>query len=149
MRCLCWASALLILLTVDSVFAAGCSSCNGNDYTGYKTYRGSACYTPPGYCLAPGCCECPPSACDNAWDGYCEEKAKWQAYLSCAGVQRIHHCGSYGMISENVPGNYPMSGQPAIDPQPTLAKPIMPAIPNAPSPAPDKAAARSTNRWYH
>ena len=48
----------------------------------YRAYRGPACYSPNGYNLTPGCCISPPSACDNAWDGYCQEKAKWQAYFT-------------------------------------------------------------------
>jgi hypothetical protein len=30
-----------------------------------------------GISLQPGCCENPPRCGDHAWDGYCEEKARW------------------------------------------------------------------------
>lgn len=91
MRLLALASVLSLLVTVQSAWAGGCASCNGNDNGSYKSYRGPACSSPPGYALAPGCCTCQPSACDNAWDGYCEEKAKWQAYFREVGKPKPHH----------------------------------------------------------
>jgi hypothetical protein len=33
----------------------------------------------PFCCWQPGCCETPPSPCDNAWAGYCQEKARRNA----------------------------------------------------------------------
>jgi hypothetical protein len=121
MRWLNWALALCIIcLAVSSAYSAGCSTCNGNDMASYRSLRGPACYSPPGYCLTPGCCECPPSACDNAWDGYCQEKARWQAFFTCVGTPKAHHHGCPTMMPVEAEENCQMTSS-QIQPRPTPA----------------------------
>jgi len=147
MRWLGWASVLCILLLVQSGIAdAGCTSCNGNDSGSYRSYRGSACCAPPGYSLAPGCCECPPSACDNAWDGYCEEKAKWQAFFTKVGTPRQHCHGCPCMVPGETCSNC-ADIHTTVEQQPTpAAKSTVP--PASPAPSPNKATWKSTSLWF-
>ncbi|MGA2798916.1 MAG: hypothetical protein ABSE63_15160 [Thermoguttaceae bacterium] len=163
MRWLGWATAVSFLLLVNSAITyAGCASCGGSDMGSYRSYRGSACYSPPGYCLAPGCCECPPSACDNAWDGYCEEKAKWQAFFTRVGTPRVYCHGCPAMVPaetcNNSPTNFPTS-LPIMEPQPTLApkasvssspySPVMsPSSPYSPVMSPGRATSKTDGQWY-
>jgi hypothetical protein len=149
MRWLGWATAVSFLLLVNSAITyAGCASCGGSDMGSYRSYRGSACYSPPGYCLAPGCCECPPSACDNAWDGYCQEKAKWQAYFTQVGTPRPYHHGCPAMVPAETCNNSPTS-QPSQEPQPTpAAKASVSSSPYSPVMSPGKAASKTDGQWY-
>jgi hypothetical protein len=132
MRCFGWAAALSVILSIQAANAnAGCAACAGNDGGSYRAYRGSACLSPPGYSLAPGCCICPPSACDNAWDGYCQEKAKWQAFFTTVGTPKAHcyrcpcmqPCETYSTCTET---------QQTVEPQ----KIYTPKPANPPTPAP-------------
>jgi len=78
---------VMVVFCVPAVVSAGCN-CGGASPGSYYSLCGPACFAPPGFCTAPGCCECPPSACDNAWDGYCQHKARWQAYFYQVGTPR-------------------------------------------------------------
>ena len=40
-------------------------------------YAAPACAA-PAYGLVPGCCEFAPSCCDTVWDGYCQERHRWE-----------------------------------------------------------------------
>jgi len=50
------------------------------------------CHTPPAYALSPGCCEAHRHCCDNAWDGYCEERARWDTFWSKVGTGAFCRC---------------------------------------------------------
>ena len=39
------------------------------------------CPAQPSYSLSPGCCEPHRHCFDNAWDGYCQQRARWDAVL--------------------------------------------------------------------
>jgi hypothetical protein len=148
MRCLGWVSAMgLLLLFQASIADGGCASCTGNDGGSYRNYRGPACFAPPGYSLAPGCCECPPSACDNAWDGYCEEKAKWQAFFARVGTPRAHNHGCPTMVPvETCSDN--STYQPAVESQPKpAAKASIPPAPSPPVLSPVKATRKTSDPW--
>jgi hypothetical protein len=149
MRLLGWTAAVSLLILFNSAITyAGCASCGGNDTGGYRSYRGPAGFSPPGYCLAPGCCECPPSACDNAWDGYCEEKAKWRAYFAQVGTPRVHHHGCPTMVPAEACDNSP-TAQPIQEPQPaTAAKANVLSSPYTPTMSPGKAASKSDAQWF-
>lgn len=43
----------------------------------YSGYAAPACAA-PAYGLVPGCCEFAPSCCDTVWDGYCQERHRWE-----------------------------------------------------------------------
>jgi hypothetical protein len=149
MRWLGLATAGSFLLIINGAITyAGCSTCGGNDANGYRSYRGPACFSPPGYCLAPGCCECPPSACDNAWDGYCEEKAKWQAFFSRVGTPKAHYHGCPAMVPVEACNNTP-ADQSAVLTQPRpAAKSAISPIPNAPVMTPSRASSKSDSQWF-
>lgn len=149
MRWLGWASALSIIIFVQTAYASsGCSTCAGNDVRSYRSYRGPACFAPPGYCLAPGCCICPPSACDNAWDGYCEEKAKWQAYFTLVGTPRAHYYGG-GAIGSSESCNNSQEHQADVEAQPTpAAKSTIPPAPSPPVMTPKKSTWNMTIPWF-
>jgi hypothetical protein len=152
MRYLCLASAMGLLLIAQTAYAGGCASCNGNDAGSYKSYRGPACFSPPGYSLTPGCCECPPSACDNAWDGYCEEKARWKAYFTQVGTPKPHRTicipifaypkvpgGSCGTTSCTATPTVQPNTEPNSEPQPIpAAKPINPSVTRLPAMSPSR-----------
>ncbi len=57
-------------------------------------YYAPGCYASPGFNLTPGCCQCQPNCCDNAWDGYCQEKARWQAFWYWVGTGCSRCCGT-------------------------------------------------------
>ena len=149
MRWLGRASAVSLLLLVNSALTyAGCASCGGNDMGGYRSYRGPAGFSPPGYCLAPGCCECPPSACDNAWDGYCQEKAKWQAFFARVGTPRAHCNGCPAMVPAETCNNSP-TDQSAVVSQPSpTAKSTVPPSPSMPVMSPNRATSKSDSQWF-
>jgi hypothetical protein len=130
----------IAICMASAVQAAGCG-CGGMSNQSYKSLCGPACYSPPGCTLSPGCCECPPTACDNAWEGYCQHKAKWQAYFKTVGTPRPSYYsgnrGCYGMptrAAREVSADCvltPDAAAPAVVPEP--AKQTLP-----PAPAPEK-----------
>lgn len=71
MRWSCWILALLAAAGLTNTPSASSGA-------------GPACAS--SFNLVPGCCECPPSCCDNAWVGYCEEKARWQGFWTRMGT---------------------------------------------------------------
>ena len=50
------------------------------------------CHSPPAYNLAPGCCEPRRHCFDNAWDGYCEHRAKWDTFWCKVGTGALCPC---------------------------------------------------------
>ncbi|MBN1393998.1 MAG: hypothetical protein JW959_03120 [Pirellulales bacterium] len=77
-------------LAADLDAGCGCGSCDGT--TSYWALGRGACCSPPGYCMTPGCCELYRPCCDNAWAGYCENKAKVQAFWAKVGEPRPPRC---------------------------------------------------------
>jgi hypothetical protein len=73
MRWVCWMAVAGVALAVAGP-AAGQVMVSG-DQRAPNPYGAPACGAPL-YGLAPGCCESPPNCCSNAWDGYCEERAR-------------------------------------------------------------------------
>lgn len=71
---------------------SGCAECNGAMTARYRALSGPACYSPPGYYLTPGCCENSRPCCDNAWAGYCQRKAKVQAFWAKVGTPKPPRC---------------------------------------------------------
>ena len=64
----------------------GCLGCNKSADGG--AWCGSACSSPNGYTLSPGCCANTRPCCDNAWAGYCDHRAKVQAFWAKVGTPR-------------------------------------------------------------
>jgi len=97
MRRICWACVVLAVVALsrpaagfDSGYGWGksCTSCEP-----CYTYGAPACGA-PFFGWQPGCCQDPPSPCDNAWAGYCEEKARWRAFCYRLGTGGKASCGS-------------------------------------------------------
>jgi hypothetical protein len=53
------------------------------------------CHPAPAYNLAPGCCEPRRHCFDNAWDGYCEQRARWNTFWCKVGTGALYHCTPY------------------------------------------------------
>jgi hypothetical protein len=128
---------MAVCLTVAAQADCGCG---GMSRGSYNSLSGPPCFSPPGGYLAPGCCECPPSACDNAWAGYCEHKAKWQAFFARVGAPQTNcrypnrYCyGSPTPAMRDVPAENVPSSKPAVAPAPS--KPDLP-----PAPTPEKTS---------
>ncbi len=50
------------------------------------------CHPAPAYNLAPGCCEPRRHCFDNAWDGYCEQRARWDTFWCKVGTGALFPC---------------------------------------------------------
>jgi len=50
------------------------------------------CHAARAYALAPGCCEARRHCFDNAWDGYCQERARWDTWWCKVGTGAIYPC---------------------------------------------------------
>ncbi len=69
-----WAFAVSIaaiaVAMVGPVGMAGCVTCERGPAAGF----GAPACRGPMFGTEPGCCEHPPTPCDNAWAGFCQEK---------------------------------------------------------------------------
>jgi hypothetical protein len=132
MRWICWASVPLAVCGLmrsaaglDSTYGWGgtCASCQ----QGYG-YDAPACAA-PFFGFQPGCCESPPSPCDNAWAGYCQEKARCRDFCYRLGTGAGIFRGWMPGICQAMPGATEPCGQPL----PGLPEePEGPAVPAAP-----------------
>ena len=50
------------------------------------------CHPAPAYNLAPGCCEYRRHCFDNAWDGYCQNRACWDTFWCKVGTGSLYPC---------------------------------------------------------
>ena len=50
------------------------------------------CPLAPAYNLAPGCCEPRRHCFDNAWDGYCQQRACWDTFWCKVGTGALYPC---------------------------------------------------------
>ena len=134
------AAAVIGLTGPATGYQPGCASCNGGASAGSWTQQGldaEACAGPAGYCLVPGCCEETRHCCDNAWAGYCDHRARVDAFWARVGTphacphtrpcrQAPMYCGS------------PCDACYTGSMQPTPAAPSSAPTP-APTPVPNKA----------
>ena len=131
----------MILLCAAAAANADCG-CSGMSNRSYNSLSGPPCFSPPGCCLAPGCCDCPPTACDNAWAGYCQQKAKWQAFFTKVGTPRPSCCygnGGYGNCGSPTPAVKELPADSTSSPRPAAgAEPPKTELP--PAPAPEKTS---------
>jgi hypothetical protein len=132
------AGGLMAVCVTIAAEAADCG-CGGMSRRSYNSLSGPPCFSPPDCSLAPGCCECPPSACDNAWAGYCEHKAKWQAFFARVGAPRnTYGCGNCGYGSPTpATRDYPADGTLAPKPATALETGKQPV---PPVPVPEKTS---------
>jgi len=170
MRGICWGGVLLVACGLSGT-AAGLE--NGMDYSCFQVGCGHyhTCGHAAGggqfYGMTPGCCQCPPTACDNAWDGYCEERAKWKAfwYRVGTGAYLDHHgnCGHRGNCTncQPIPAQHqpmPVYHQPPPTEYQPVVRPLPPVdsnpddveqapLPPVPKPAPEETARPWYLRW--
>jgi len=145
-----WADWILVVAIfaghVGSAFGyeSGGAGCHGTAMFGQPSpsaLGGGACCSPSGYTLVPGCCEYYHPCCDNAWSGYCEHRAKVQAFWSRVGAPKPP-CRHFSQWFDS-PEMIPYSEEPMPDVRPTPAIPPAPAAPVEPQVAPKKTAWRS------
>jgi hypothetical protein len=149
MRRTCWAMALLATLGLIGSAAAAelvhpkgapCTKCQKS-----HSFAAPACGAPV-FGTTVGCCEQPPTACDNAWDGYCQEKQHWQSFWyrigTGAGRRYRGRCVTYSTpCPSKVTSDQPLAEEP--DPAaPTAPLPAPTAVPPVPKPAAEDAASR-------
>ncbi len=87
MRWTYWASVLLAAIGLVRPAAGagpGYSTCPSCQHHG--TYGARACGAPL-FGTTPGCCRNQPSPSDNAWAGYCDERAPWRALWYRVGTR--------------------------------------------------------------
>ena len=100
------AAAALIGTVIDSMPACyAAMPCAGCDSCGCQTYRygAPACGIASGFNTKPGCCQCQPHCCDNAWDGYCQERARWQAFWTRFGTGAVRYHSPAMVVYDSAP----------------------------------------------
>jgi len=134
--------ASILWLAGSTCAQAGCAGCGSRHCGGLDAEPG---FCPGGFTWVPGCCEDRRPCCDNAWAGYCEHRAKVDAFWSRVGTG-----SNYGRRYR--PGatlpcdnclNVPTNGYPTPAAAPRAAVPLSP-IP-AP-PVPDNTGPKSPAR---
>ncbi|MBN2022699.1 MAG: hypothetical protein JW809_07875 [Pirellulales bacterium] len=113
----------------------GCSGCG----SGQASYYGAPACGAPGYgSMVPGCCQCPPSRCDDAWEGYCEERGRCWGWWMCrrpamsCGPVVMHVAPGCGVSSCGA--NAPSADPPAPTAAPAPSPVVLPAAPRSPAP---------------
>ena len=127
----------------------GCPGCNGGmagGPMGQWALGCDACCAPCGYCLAPGCCEYQRHCCDNSWAGYCQHRARVEAFWARAGVPKLRcrPAGCWGAPMAACPEGPPagVPPMPAARPAPRLEpRPAVEPLPPLP-PAPPRPLCR-------
>ena len=109
---------------------AGCG-CNCAMTYQERALCGEACCSPSEcYHLTPGCCEDSHPGFDNAWDGYCEHRAKVQAFWAKVGTPKPRRCRP--AFYRYLPWLAPEVEQSTCTVQPTPAVPATPPISHQP-----------------
>ena len=137
MRWMPWIAALgatwILASPVTAIepFAAGPAGPSGHHRI--ASLCGPPCSTTPGFHpFFPSCCEDTSPCCDNAWEGYCEEKARCRAHWYRAGPRASCRDGA-----ACVPCSVPEGEPSGIRPVPIAPRePVPPALPVAPLPLP-------------
>jgi hypothetical protein len=133
------AAAIIGLAGTAVGYQPNCASCNGGATArtwAQKGFDAEACGAPCGYSLVPGCCEDTRHCCDNAWAGYCDHRAKVEAFWARVGVPGS--CGR-GRVCRGAPMGSccPSNVAPASvgEPTPAIPTPAHTAMPAPPAPA--------------
>lgn len=114
----------------------GCASCNGGAANVWVTrgLGGEACFSPCGYELVPGCCEDVRHCCDNAWAGYCDHRARVDAFWAKVGMPKAY---GHGPCARPVRDAYGTST--SATPCQTTPTPAVKPLSGSPTPAPNAA----------
>ena len=116
----------------------------------YEALCAPACASSPGYNLTPGCCQCQPHCCDNAWEGYCQNKARWQSFwqLVGTGAFKCRRCAPAAFSTACPAGCSRQQVEPMPQFQPGAAVPGRPPPPAAPTPPIHEPTTQKTTwRW--
>lgn len=151
MRWIRWASALLAVCAVTcSATAAEHTRGPGSTCTGCEKYdclAAPACGM-PFYGWKPGCCQCQPTACDNAWATYCDEKARWRAFWYRVGTGAYsHHRSVYCVPGKATPAMQPAGTRIEAVPDEIGAPVRLNQPAPAPPPPPPLPPRQTTSRW--
>jgi len=102
-------------------------------------YCSGACGAPAYGILVPGCCEHPPSCCDNVWAGYCAERARRRCFaraMMTTACPPMNDCITASNCPANVAGE--VTRLPPVAPATPTAdvaeEPATEEIPEAPEP---------------
>ncbi|HYW79693.1 MAG TPA: hypothetical protein VE890_08960 [Thermoguttaceae bacterium] len=176
MRSIFWTT--LILSAVGLVrpavgFELGCNHAGTCGVGQWNAYCAPPCAA-PAYGAEQGCCEDSPSCCDDAWAGYCQEKARHQAFWDnffsdkscgrqCAtvvhyGPSRSVSCAPTRAMTMPVEAGQSMLAAPVASPRPApSAEPNVPADLKPPAtvpltepvsePVPEPVLPGTTWRW--
>jgi hypothetical protein len=131
-----WAEWIFVAATIGSVsltngVQAGCAGCKGS----LAPWDAEACASPPGYAMTPGCGEMHRPCCDNAWAGYCDQRAKMEVFWSSVGVPKV-----WPAVRPGIRAAYPAGDVINLEPCPMPATQSVPtAAPANPIPAPPPA----------
>ena len=143
-------ASVTLLVGLASSASAGqpaCANCNSGPTAAWvaRGFGAEACASPCGYSLQPGCCEDTRHCCDNAWDGYCEHRARVDAFWARVGTPEACGRGCFGRAARGAGCEtcLPCSGS-NCNGSPTPAKQAAPPQETAPMPpVPAESAARS------
>ena len=134
-------AAIIGLTSSAAGHESGCAQCNGGAGAAQAALAAEACAGPGGYTLVPGCCELSRHCCDNAWAGYCQHRAKVDAFWSRVGGPKLHCRQAAGEPSPTAPCE-------EISPKAMQPTPAVPPSPVAPALAPadgQKATQKSSS----
>jgi hypothetical protein len=138
------AAALIGLASPAAGHQSGCTECNRGASAGAivsADLGGEARCTRPGYSLAPGCCEQSRRCCDNAWAGYCEHRAKVEAFWARVGVPKSHVRAAACRQAPTVPCDADSAR--AVEPTPAIPPASVSRLPSLP--ATEKATRKPVN----
>ena len=97
MRWISWGSTFLLISVLASRAVGWDGDCGNappraND--AHSPCTNVACAAKAGYSCGTGCGTCTSPCCQKAWAGYCQEKAKWQAFWArlCESPQCCKRC---------------------------------------------------------
>jgi len=91
-RSICWTSVMLSVVGLvgsASGLELGCNHAGTCGSGQWSAYCAPACAA-PAYGTEQGCCETTPSCCDDAWAGYCQERAQRQEFWDRVFSEKSH-----------------------------------------------------------
>ena len=149
-----WTSWILAAMVVGLAGPAGgnqpgCTDCSRGPRVKPSVMRAldaEACCWTPGCSLAPDCSDNARHCCDNAWAGYCEHRAKVEAFWARVGTSgtcaRSKPCRKPAAAPCSADISYPT---PTIQPKPAIAPQNLETAPEPPVPT-GKAARNASGQ---
>jgi hypothetical protein len=145
-----WTGGLIVVAAfglglglVGSAFGAqpGCLGCNQSEML--SIWGAEACASPAGHALVPGCCPEHRRCCDNAWAGYCDHRARVEAYWAQAGTGAPYpRCRPCRQTMPAPCDSCETFSTPVVQPTPPPAVPV-------PAPAPAAESSKNIRNTYN